>query len=222
MISTVLEYSAEHVKLISVICWELQNAHSVPVSGHCFWSQLLQYCGCPSYYLDACSKPQCFYWNAKWLNLYASIIRANHSTFFHSSTVLSYFIAWLKLDLGIEMCFYNGLDAYIKTWLQFIFPMYIWTIMIILIALSRRYAFVVRLCGSNIVQVLATLFLLSYAKLVGTIIIIFQPTILVYPDGYKRTVWLYDGNVDYLSSQLCWYSFVCPFLTQLVYSLYSG
>ena len=135
------------------------------------------------------------------LILYANIIRANYSTFFHSSTVLSYFIAWLNLDLGIEMCFYNGLDAYIKIWLQFIFPMYIWTIMIILIALSRRYAFVVRLCGSNIVQVLATLFLLSYTKLIRTIIIIFQPTILVYPDGYKRTVWLYDGNVDYLKGK---------------------
>ena len=135
------------------------------------------------------------------LILYANVIRANHTTFFHSNTVLSYFVAWLNLDLGIEMCFYNGLDAYIKTWLQFIFPMYIWSIMFILIALSRRYAFVVRLCGSNIVQVLATLFLLSYAKLIRTIIIIFQPTILVYPDGYTRTVWLYDGNVDYLKGK---------------------
>ena len=135
------------------------------------------------------------------LILYANVIRANHTTFSHSSTVLSYFIAWLNLDLGIEMCFYNGLDAYIKTWLQFIFPMYIWTIMFILIALSRHYAFVVRLCGSNIVQVLATLFLLSYAKLIRTIIIIFQPTILIYPDGYTRRVWLYDGNVDYLKGK---------------------
>ena len=135
------------------------------------------------------------------LILYANVIRANHTTFFHSNTVLSYFVAWLNLDLGIEMCFYNGLDAYIKTWLQFIFPMYIWTIMFILIALSRHYAFVVRLCGSNIVQVLATLFLLSYAKLIRTIIIIFQPTILIYPDGYTRRVWLYDGNVDYLKGK---------------------
>ena len=30
----------------------------------------------------------------------------------------SIFIAWLNLDLGIETCFYNGLDAS-KKWLQF-------------------------------------------------------------------------------------------------------
>ena len=29
------------------------------------------------------------------------------------------------IDVGIETClFYNGLDAYVKTWLQFVFPLY--------------------------------------------------------------------------------------------------
>ena len=30
------------------------------------------------------------------------------------------------LDLGIETCFYDGMDAYVKTWLQFVCPIYIW------------------------------------------------------------------------------------------------
>ena len=47
-------------------------------------------------------------------------------------------------------------------------------------------------------QVLATLFLLSYAKLLRIIITIFQSTELVYPDKSVRNVWFYDGNVDYL------------------------
>ena len=49
---------------------------------------------------------------------------------------------------------------------------------------------------------LATLlFLLSYAKLLRIIITVFSSTQLVYPDGYIRWVWLYDGNVDYLQGK---------------------
>ena len=39
------------------------------------------------------------------------------------NTFLTTFIAWLNLDLGIEVCFYDGIDAYAKTWLQFAFPL---------------------------------------------------------------------------------------------------
>ena len=37
----------------------------------------------------------------------------------------SVFLALLNLDFGIETCFYNGMDAYGKTWLQFVIPVYI-------------------------------------------------------------------------------------------------
>ena len=37
-------------------------------------------------------------------------------------------IAWVNLDFGIEICFYNGMDTYSKTWLQFVFPVYIWVL----------------------------------------------------------------------------------------------
>ena len=69
-----------------------------------------------------------------WLNLtvstgtinglifYANIIRVNQHIFFplesQASVFLSTFIAWMNLDLGIETCFYDGLDAYVKTWLH--------------------------------------------------------------------------------------------------------
>ena len=64
------------------------------------------------------------------LIFYTNIIRANFAIFFPhqmSKSFLSMFIAWLNLDLGIEMCFYNGLNAYAKTWFQFMFPLYIWS-----------------------------------------------------------------------------------------------
>ena len=70
------------------------------------------------------------------LIFYANIVRANHAIFFPPDTnneFLSIFIAWLNLDLGIETCFYSGLDAYVKTWLQFLFPLYIWIVVLLII-----------------------------------------------------------------------------------------
>ena len=138
------------------------------------------------------------------LIFYANILRANHAVYFPhqaSNSFLSIFIAWLNLDLGIEICFYNGLDAYSKTWLQFLFPLYIWIIVTAIIVASHYSTRVSRLFGNNAIQVLATLFLLSYAKLLRIIITVFSSTQLVYPDGYIRWVWLYDGNVDYLQGK---------------------
>ena len=134
------------------------------------------------------------------LIFYANIVRANHAFFFPpgDSSFFSVFIAWLNLDLGIETCFWNGLDGYMKTWLQFAFPVYIWVIVVIIILLSRRFVFAAKLCGSHTVKVLATLFLLSYAKVLRTIITALSfttPTLLVGP---TMMVWLYDGNINYL------------------------
>ena len=129
---------------------------------------------------------------------YANIVRANHASFFKDSSFLSYFIAWLNLDLGIETCFYQGLDAIAKTWLQFLFPFYVWVMVITIIVASHYSTVASRLSGNNAVQVLATLFLLSYSKLLRIVITIFSTTDLVYPGNSKHWVWLYDGNVDYL------------------------
>ena len=137
------------------------------------------------------------------LIFYANIVRANHATFFPPNTTnsfLSWFIAWINLDLGIETCFYNGLDAYVKTCLQFVFPLYIWLIVVVIIVFSHYFDKIARLSGSNAVQVLATLFLLSYAKLLRTIITVFQSTQLEYPNNTVK-IWLYDGNVDYLKGK---------------------
>ena len=99
---------------------------------------------------------------------YANIVRANTATFFPdktANTFLSWFITWLNLDFGIETCFYDGLDAYMKTWLQFAFPLYIWFLVTVIIISSKYSKSAVRLFGVSAVQVLATLFFLLYAKL---------------------------------------------------------
>ena len=98
--------------------------------------------------------------------LYANIVQANKILFFHNYhvNVLTVFIAWMNLDLGIPTCFYDGMDAYAHTWLQFAFPLYVWVLISAIILASRYSTVVTRLLGSNPVAVLATLLLMSYTK----------------------------------------------------------
>ena len=146
------------------------------------------------------------------LIFFANIVHVNRAFFFMTpktytlkvfQQILAVFIAMLNLDLGIETCLVNGMDAYIRTWLQFAFPFYIWMIVGIIIYLSRRSITVVKLVGSSAVSVLATLFLLSYAKLQRTVITAFSFMYLqnYYGDGRSLAVWLYDGNVPYLQGK---------------------
>ena len=115
------------------------------------------------------------------------------------TNILTVFIAWLNLDLGIETCFADGLNGYWKTWLQFVFPVYIWIITAIIIVASHYSSIAAKIFGTNSVPVLATLFLLSYAKLLRTIITVLTFTFLDYPDGSRQAVWSYDANVPYFS-----------------------
>ena len=135
------------------------------------------------------------------LIFYANIIQINSSIFFPpgATNILTVFIAWLNLDLGIEVCFYNGMDAYAKTWLQFVFPIYVWVLVSVIILVSHYSSGrIARMFGRNPTAVLATLFLLSYTKLLRTIIAALSVTSLEYPGGSEATVWLYDGNIRYL------------------------
>jgi len=73
------------------------------------------------------------------LVFYANIVGTNQTIFLpvESTDAFSVFIAWLNLDFGIETCFYDGMDAYIKTWLQFVFPVYIWVLVGLVILISH-------------------------------------------------------------------------------------
>ena len=136
------------------------------------------------------------------LVFYANIVGVNRTIFLpvESTSAFSIFIAWINLDFGIETCFFNGLDAYSKTWLQLVFPVYIWVIVGLVILISRCSHRFSNLLGNNPVSVLATLILLSYTKILCTSIAAINITYLEYPK-YNRKVWLYDANIDYLSGK---------------------
>ena len=130
------------------------------------------------------------------LIFYANIVSANHHIFIPQSAgnPATIFIAWLNLDLGIETCFYDGLDGFAKYWLEFVFPVYVWGIVGVLVYISERSTMVTKLLGSSAVPVLATLFLLSYAKLLRIVIVALSLTILYYPHG-SEIVWIQDANI---------------------------
>ena len=136
------------------------------------------------------------------LIFYANIVRANEYIFLPQRQIypLTVFIAWLNLDLGVETCFFDGLSAYLKTWLQFVFPLYIWSIAGLIIILAKYSDRVASLMGNNSVPILATLFLLSYAKIFRTIIAALSYTVVYTSHGHKA-VWTADGNVEYLGSK---------------------
>ena len=99
---------------------------------------------------------------------YANVIKANEHLLIPQVQVnpLTLLLSWLNLDLGIETCFFNGLNAFTKTFIQLVFPLYVWTIAWLIILSSRYSSKIAKLFGKNSVPVLATLFLLSYAKLI--------------------------------------------------------
>ena len=134
------------------------------------------------------------------LVFYANIANANSNIYFpHGQPkFITTFIAWLNLDLGIDVCFFDGLDAYWKTWLQLAFPVYLVLLVIAVIAMSKWSTKFSQLVGKrNPVAMLATLILLSYAKFLHVIIAALSLTILHYPDGSNEVVWLPDATVPY-------------------------
>lgn len=138
------------------------------------------------------------------LVFYANVVAVNKAILFPSvkTSPLLVFIAWLNLDVGIETCYYNGMDTYGRTWLQFVFPMYVWTLVALIILVSHYSTYAARIFGRNPVSVLATLFLLSYTKLLQTIITVFTFSYIEYPETNEtRAVWLYDANIDYLDGK---------------------
>ena len=132
---------------------------------------------------------------------YANIVAANSNTFlpFPNSNFATVFISWLNLEIGIDVCFFDGLNSFWKTLLQLVFPAYIILLVILIIFISECSTKFAKWIGKrNPVATLATLVLLSYAKLLHTIIASLSFARLNYPDGSREMVWLPNATVSYL------------------------
>ena len=131
-----------------------------------------------------------FYFNIVSINISMFIPRC-HVSF--ACITLSLF----NLDLGIKACFYNGMDDYAKTWLQLVFPVYLIFIALVLIMGSRHSKIIQRLTARRGLPVLATLFLLSYTKVLLTVChaIFFYSPITHLPSKHSTLAWSVDTNI---------------------------
>ena len=137
------------------------------------------------------------------LILYANIVWSNRGNIvrfevFQGANYVTIILAWLNLDFGIENCFVRGLDAYWKTWLQFIFPFYTAGLFLIGLRFSSKLS---KLFGDRSVPTLATLLFLSYTKLLRTIISSLGLARLtessINSSSSDISVWSVDGNIKY-------------------------
>ena len=100
------------------------------------------------------------------LIFYANVVYANNGILlpFPKTNFITVFISWLNLELGIDTCYFSGMDTYIKTWLQLAFPAYVILLVALVIIISSYSSKFANLIGKkNPVATLATLIFLSYA-----------------------------------------------------------
>ena len=114
---------------------------------------------------------------------------------------ITVFISWLNLDFGIPACFYTGLNYYWYTWLQFVFPLYLWFLVGLIVLACKYSSRAMKLFGSNPVAVLATVVLMSYSKLLHTSQEILSYVTVYYSDGTQEKRWKIDPNVLYFQGK---------------------
>lgn len=140
------------------------------------------------------------------LIFYINIVGVNKSVFlpFRDQSFITVFISWMNLELGIDTCFFPGLDTYIKTWIQlaFVAAYVVFLIAFMIIFISSYSTKFTNLIGKrNPVATLSTLVFLSYAKLLEIVFTALSFSMIDYPDGSRLKVWLPDATVEYLQGK---------------------
>ena len=133
---------------------------------------------------------------------YVNIVSINAPIFLPNPKKYEYtFISLANLDLGITTCFYNGMDDYAKVWLQLAFPLYLIVIAVVIIIASRHSLRVLRLTANKGVSVLATLFVMSYTKVLCTLsnALFLYSKITNLPSAHSFQVWGVNTDIPIFS-----------------------
>ena len=109
------------------------------------------------------------------------------------------FLLMLNLNLGFPLCFYNGLTELWKAGLSLLFPLYLLTIVAVLIILSRYSLRLSNRIAHSSVQVLVTVVHLSFTSMFTAISNVVIP-INIYTNDTSNPIlkiWYRDGTVEY-------------------------
>lgn len=169
-IATVLLYIAAGIVLVLLLFWLNLTLRSGAINGLIFYANVM--------------------------NLSTSYLIGNHKYLvFHKI-----FISLLNLELGFPLCFYSQMSELVARSLQFIFPIYIWSIVIVIIIASRYFSRLAKITGNCSVAVLATLVHLSYAKVFKTVVDLLTSTSIV-TEKDTFTVWFFDGHITFFGNE---------------------
>ena len=127
---------------------------------------------------------------------YVNIVNTNYSTLLQNCYLP--ICALVSLDLGIETCFYNNMTGFAKVCLQLTFPSYLIALAISALIIGNRYSGKVqRLTGRKSLHVLATLFLLSFTKILSAIchVLFFYSNVTHLPSKHIHLFWSTDTSV---------------------------
>ena len=165
--------------------------------------------------------------------LYTNLVAGNnYSVFASKGNVLFVLISLFNLDLGIETCFYHGMTEYAKTWLQFAFPTYLLSIVAILTIASRYSSSVEKLTRRRVIPVIATIFLLTYNKLLLATakVLCSYRTVYSLPDNENTIIWIWDSSIPLLGIKflillifclLVFFIIIFPFNLLLLFTKFS-
>lgn len=119
-------------------------------------------------------------------------------------------ILLFNLDLGIETCFYNGMTAYVATWLHFVFPLYLLLIVVGLVISSRYIPRVEKITRKKVIPVIATIYLLSYNKIMTVTFTAFSYTKIHYLNSKSTNLyWSLDTDISVPSTKFIFLFLFC-------------
>ena len=112
------------------------------------------------------------------------------------SSVALFCLSLTNVSIGLPLCLYNGLTETVKAGINLLFPLYLLSIVVFLIILSRYSLKISNKIADSSVQVLVTVIHFSFSKLLLAVIDVFTRA-RVFTETSNHTVWFFDGNVEY-------------------------
>ena len=136
------------------------------------------------------------------LLLYLNVVSINSDLLLSTNSFAFAVISWLNLEMGIEMCLFDGMDEFAKTAVGFAFPLYLLSLVALIVMVSKCINMhrINKLIGPRITPVLATVIFLSYTMLSDSVLKSLLFASLCNTDGGCQPVWLLDGSLKYFRS----------------------
>lgn len=144
------------------------------------------------------------------VNVFATVLFPNAR--FSSVTIP---MALLSLNLGFEVCFYNGMTSLIRVFLQLVFPVYLFILMGIIVLLARKSPYLNRI-GFSAAKTFGTLLVVCYTCVLETCIEAFSFKYLDTLDNRTFSRWNIDAYVHYFQK---WHGFLF-FLSMVLIVIY--